>query len=94
MHDTRASLPLWQTLALIALFAFGMIVFRMANYQKFSIKRDKNALIWGKPPKYIGGKLLISGCWGIGRKINYLGDLCNAFAFGLTCGTQSWLVCY
>lgn len=36
----------------------------------------------------IGGKLLISGFWGIGRHMNYTGDLIMAIAYCLPCGNQ------
>jgi hypothetical protein len=38
-------------------------VFRGANKQKHLFKKNPKALIWGKPPKVVGGKLLISGYW-------------------------------
>ncbi len=36
-----------------------------------------------------GGRLLISGFWGIGRKLNYTGELCLYLAWSLTTGAQS-----
>ncbi|WOL13767.1 sterol c-14 reductase [Canna indica] len=42
-------------------FFIGYQVFRGANRQKHIFKKDPKALIWGKPPKVIGGKLLASG---------------------------------
>jgi hypothetical protein len=47
-------------------------VFRGANKQKHLFKKNPKALIWGKPPKVVGGKLLISGYWyatGISRNL-------------------------
>ncbi|XVE76034.1 hypothetical protein DITRI_Ditri12bG0140500 [Diplodiscus trichospermus] len=42
-------------------FLIGYLVFRGANKQKHVFKKNPKALIWGKPPKVIGGKLLASG---------------------------------
>jgi Delta14-sterol reductase len=39
------------------------MVFRGANKQKHEFKKNPKALIWGKPPKLVGGKLLASGYW-------------------------------
>ncbi|XVF55643.1 hypothetical protein PTKIN_Ptkin06aG0052900 [Pterospermum kingtungense] len=70
-------------------FLIGYLVFRGANKQKHMFKKNPKALIWGKPPKVIGGKLLASGYWGIARHSNYLGDLLLALSFSLPCGISS-----
>nr|XP_043612245.1 delta(14)-sterol reductase [Erigeron canadensis] len=70
-------------------FVFGYLVFRGANKQKHDFKKNPKALIWGQPPKVIGGKLLVSGYWGIARHCNYLGDLLLALSFSLPCGISS-----
>ena len=49
---------------------------------------DPTKDIWGKKPETVGGKLLISGFWGIGRHMNYTGDLIMALAYCLPCGYQ------
>lgn len=80
------------TAAVIAnclVFLIGYKVFRGANKQKHVFKKNPNALIWGMPPKVIGGKLLASGYWGIARHCNYLGDLLLALSFSLPCGISS-----
>uniref|UniRef100_A0A803P3Q2 Delta(14)-sterol reductase n=1 Tax=Cannabis sativa TaxID=3483 RepID=A0A803P3Q2_CANSA len=80
------------TAAVIAncfVFIMGYLVFRGANKQKHVFKKNPKALIWGRPPKVIGGKLLVSGYWGIARHCNYLGDLLLAFSFSLPCGISS-----
>lgn len=80
------------TAAVIAnclVFIIGYMVFRGANKQKHIFKKDPKALIWGLPPKVIGGKLLASGYWGIARHCNYLGDLLLALSFSLPCGISS-----
>ncbi|KAM7505726.1 hypothetical protein LguiB_004630 [Lonicera macranthoides] len=70
-------------------FLIGYMVFRGANKQKHVFKNNPKALIWGRPPKVIGGKLLASGYWGIARHCNYLGDLLVALSFSLPCGISS-----
>ncbi|KAB5552304.1 hypothetical protein DKX38_009615 [Salix brachista] len=80
------------TAAVIAncfVFLIGYLVFRGANKQKHDFKKNPKALIWGKPPKVVGGKLLASGYWGIARHCNYLGDLLLALSFSLPCGISS-----
>ncbi|PIN03195.1 Sterol reductase/lamin B receptor [Handroanthus impetiginosus] len=80
------------TAAIIAnclVFLIGYLVFRGANKQKHVFKKNPKALIWGRPPKVIGGKLLASGYWGIARHSNYLGDLLVALSFSLPCGISS-----
>ncbi|XP_050230152.1 delta(14)-sterol reductase [Mercurialis annua] len=71
------------------IFLIGYLVFRGANKQKHDFKKNPKALIWGKPPRVIGGKLLASGYWGIARHCNYLGDLLLALSFSLPCGISS-----
>lgn len=71
------------------LYLFGLWVFRGSNAQKHQFKKDPKAIIWGKPVRTIGGKLLVSGWWGIGRKLNYTGEICVYFAFALTAGFDS-----
>ena len=52
-------------------------------------KEDPTAPIWGKPPETVGGKLLVSGFWGIGRKLNYTGELMVYFSWTLCTGSES-----
>ncbi|KZV56401.1 delta14-sterol reductase [Dorcoceras hygrometricum] len=70
-------------------FLIGYLVFRGANKQKHDFKKNPKGLIWGRPPKVIGGKLLASGYWAIARHSNYLGDLLVALSFSLPCGISS-----
>ncbi|KAK6276933.1 hypothetical protein POUND7_017256, partial [Theobroma cacao] len=60
--------------------------YRGANNQKHTFKKNPKALVWGKPPKVIGGQLLASGYWGIARHYNYFGDFLLSLSFSLTCG--------
>lgn len=82
-------------------FALGLWIFRQANAQKNRFKNDKNTTIWGRPARALGGKLLVSGWWGYGRKINYTGEIMVYTSFALTTGFHSiipyllplWLCC-
>lgn len=74
---------------ILAIFAVGYAVFRGANSQKHRFKADPTASVWGKPPITIGGRLLASGFWGMGRHMNYTGDLLLALSYCLPCGFRS-----
>ncbi|MCA9637539.1 MAG: hypothetical protein KC420_16040 [Myxococcales bacterium] len=76
-------------IALSALFLFGLWVFRGANKQKHLFKLDRSTPIWGRTPEVLGDRLLISGFWGIGRKLNYSGELCVYLAIAATAGRGS-----
>ncbi len=76
--------------ALILLFVFGFWLFRGANQQKHRFKRDPDIRIWGQPVRTLNGRLLVSGFWGIGRHLNYTGEICIYLAFALTAGFGSW----
>ena len=88
VHDTDP-LPAWELAALVALYGVGFVLFRGSNEQKHQFKADPKRPIWGKPPETVGGKLLVSGFWGIGRKLNYTGELCLYLSWSLTTGFQS-----
>ncbi|MGH8488681.1 MAG: DUF1295 domain-containing protein, partial [Gammaproteobacteria bacterium] len=64
---------------------------RGANEQKHRFKADPSARIWGRPAETLGGRLLVSGFWGIGRHLNYSGEICVYLAFALTTGFGSVL---
>jgi delta14-sterol reductase len=88
VHDTDP-MPAWQVAALAALYVTGFVLFRGSNEQKHQFKEDPTRPIWGRKPETIGGKLLVSGFWGVGRKLNYTGELCMYLAWSLTTGAQS-----
>jgi delta14-sterol reductase len=96
-----APISMIEVVALIVLFATGFVIFRGTNQQKHDYKEHPERPIWGKPPETVGGRLLASGFWGIGRKLNYTGELMVYFAWTLTTGFQSvvpyilplWLLC-
>ena len=77
--------------AIVALFLFGGWLFRGANQQKHRFKLDPNIRIWGRPAEALDGRLLVSGFWGIGRHLNYTGEILIYFAFTLTTGFASWV---
>ena len=81
--EPMATAPL---LALAAVFSLGLWIFRGANKQKHRFKVDPRAKIWGEPARLLGGRLLVSGWWGLGRKINYTGELTVYFAIAATAG--------
>ncbi len=74
---------------LVAMYALGFWLFRGANQQKHRFKLDPTAPIWRRPPETIGGRLLVSGFWGVGRKLNYTGELLLYYAWTLPCGFAS-----
>ena len=79
----------WQWVGLSLFFFFALWVFREANWQKERFKQDRDTEIWGRPAETVGGRLLVSGWWGVARKINYAGEIAVYIAFALTTGTRS-----
>jgi delta14-sterol reductase len=80
--------------ALIAIgvfYALCLWLFRSANAQKWRFKRDPEAVIWGEKAEAIDGRLLISGWWGIGRHLNYTGELGVYLALTLATGFASFV---
>ncbi|CAN8067558.1 unnamed protein product [Agarophyton chilense] len=90
LHDTR-HLSYWKVIVILLTFSAGFAIFRGANSQKHQFKTNPNALIWGKAPITVGGKLLAAGFWGMARHMNYTGDLLLALSFCLPCGRTSSL---
>ena len=84
--DQTQSISSPALIALAALFSLGLWIFRGANKQKHTFKIDRSAKIWGQTPRVLGDRLLISGWWGLGRKINYTGELTVYFAIAATAG--------
>ena len=82
----------WIIAAIVALDLCGYTVFRGANSQKDAFRRDPTSaevahLQW--MPTKRGTKLLVSGFWGLARKVNYTGDWMMGLAWCLTCGFTS-----
>ena len=84
-----APLAIHELVALCVLFAVGFTLFRGSNQQKHQYKEHPERPIWGRAPETVGGRLLASGFWGIGRKLNYTGELMVYFSWTLTTGFQS-----
>ncbi len=76
---------------IVALYVFGFWMFRGANGQKHRFRRNPGTTIWGKPAETVDGRLLVSGFWGIGRHLNYTGEICVYLSFALTSGFASWV---
>ncbi len=87
--DQVGSWPVPAILGLALLYLFGLSLFRGANAQKHRFKQNAHARIWGKPAQALEGKLLVSGWWGIGRKLNYSGETCVYLSIALTTGFGS-----
>ncbi len=75
---------------IVLLFVFGFWLFRGSNQQKHRFRQDPAIRIWGKPVETLDGRLLVSGFWGIGRHLNYTGEICVYLSFVLTTGFVSW----
>lgn len=80
------------TCAVVVLNAIGYAIFRGANGEKDAFRRDPSSpnlahLKFLKTKR--GTKLLISGWWGMARKINYTGDWLMGTAWCLTTGFDS-----
>jgi Delta14-sterol reductase len=82
-------MPAAAVIGLALLCVFGVVLLRGANAQKARFKANPRVRIWGKPAQTLGGKLLVSGWWGIGRKLNYTGDFTVYLAIALTTGFGS-----
>jgi delta14-sterol reductase len=78
-------------LGLAVLYGVSLWMFRSANAQKWRFKQDPKTSIWGEQAEAIGGRLLISGWWGIGRHLNYTGEIGVYLALTLATGFHSWV---
>lgn len=77
-------------LAVTLLMALGYTIFRGANLTKDRFRSDPSSVphIEWMPTKR-GTKLMVSGWWGLARKINYTGDWTMSWAMSLTTGFVS-----
>lgn len=89
-HDPKLSL--WKIILISCLHFVGLYIFRSANSQKDAFRRDPNSAEVAHL-KFLetkrGTKLLISGWWGLARKINYTGDWLVSLSWCLLCGFSS-----
>jgi Delta14-sterol reductase len=77
---------------IVVVHVIGHYIFRVSNWQKFDVRKDRsNARIWGKTPVLLDGRLLISGFWGIGRHVNYTGEILVYFSIALCAGMISYV---
>ncbi|XP_029487329.1 delta(14)-sterol reductase LBR isoform X2 [Oncorhynchus nerka] len=86
-HPNHLSLP-W-IVGIVTLNVIGFSIFRKANSQKNSFRRnpsDPTLSHLKTIPTATGKSLLVSGLWGLVRHPNYLGDLIMALAWSLPCG--------
>ena len=74
------------------LFVLGYFIFRSANSEKDAFRNNPN----GEEVSHLkymnterGTKLLVSGWWGLARKINYTGDWLVTLSWCLLCGFKS-----
>ncbi len=89
--DSTDAIPAWAAVLICLLFVVGFAMFRGANEQKHRFKQDAETSIWGRPAETLDGRLLVSGFWGVGRHLNYSGEICVYFAFALTTAFASWI---
>jgi len=84
------SMP-WTIVTLIIHFT-GHYIFRESNWQKFDVRKYGPLVkIWGKKVELLEGKLLLSGFWGIGRHLNYTGEILLYLSIALCSGTTSFV---
>jgi delta14-sterol reductase len=74
----------------LLVLAIGYTIFRGSNNQKLQFRLNPNGLVDGKPAQVVktgrsGRDLLVSGWWGVARKINYTGDILIAVAMSMPC---------
>lgn len=85
-HDAQPLTPS-AAAACAALFFAGWALTRGANMQKFYCKLGRRTFMWGLIPMHTlpgsGGRLLVSGFWGVSRHINYAGEVTQALALSL-----------
>ena len=66
--------------------------FRESNWQKFDVRKyGSQVKIWGKKAELLEGRLLLSGFWGIGRHLNYTGEILVYLSIALCSGTISFV---
>ncbi|KAI9044649.1 putative C-14 sterol reductase [Aspergillus affinis] len=81
--------------AVIAVFSFGLYLFRAANSQKNTFRKNPEdpkvkhlSFIQTKR----GTRLLTAGWWGMSRHINYFGDWLQALPFSLPTGLAGYAI--
>ncbi|MCG8591733.1 MAG: DUF1295 domain-containing protein [Proteobacteria bacterium] len=76
---------------LVGLHVVGHWIFRESNWQKHRYRKSPEARIWGRPARAVDGRLLVSGWWRYGRKLNYTGEILVYLSISLCAGLASWV---
>jgi delta14-sterol reductase len=88
--DQKESIELSTAVIILAIHIFGHFIFRVSNWQKYVFKRyGKDSSFLGVKSKLLEDRLLVSGFWGIGRHLNYTGEIITYLTFALTSGAAS-----
>ena len=91
VHPSQQISFSWISL-ILCLYFIGLYLFRETNWQKFNVKKHGTQIkIWGRPVELLHGKLLISGFWGIGRHLNYSGEILVYLCIAMCSGTSAWI---
>jgi len=83
-----------QLYGIVTLFVVGHYVLRVSNIQKFQFKLKiadpNNWFYWWKTGKLVvlDNKVLCSGFWGLGRHLNYTGEIMVYLSISLLSGVQ------
>ena len=92
VDNIHQSLSITWLVCTLVLHFIGHYVFRESNWQKFDVRKyGSHVKIWGKPARMLQRRLLISGFWGIGRHLNYTGEILLYLSIALCSGTISFL---
>ena len=93
--DRPQQLSIPALVGIVGLQLLGLYIFREANNQKNEFRTQPQSE-FTRQARFLstsnGSRLLLSGWWGRSRHPNYLGDLCMALAWSLTCGFSHPLV--
>ncbi|XP_045469208.1 delta(14)-sterol reductase TM7SF2-like [Harmonia axyridis] len=82
--DHKVNYATWELVALSLVYLVGYVIFTVSNNQKNSFRRNPYSSLSAKfesIPTSQGKKILCSGCWGIVRQPNLLGDILIHLAF-------------
>jgi len=76
----------------VLLYFISHYIFRESNWQKFDVRKYGPLVkVWGKRVELLEDRLLISGFWGIGRHLNYTGEILVYLSIALCSGTISFI---
>lgn len=92
--DHPIDLQWWAVAGIVLLKGCGYFIFRAANLQKDTFRRDSthpSVRHLKSISTKKGTRLIISGLWGTCRHPNYVGDLLMALSWSLPCGFGSFL---